>query len=353
MILSYHLSATLERGCIMVQIEEFVVEGYERVFRGVDEGAGFDAFITVYSSKLGLPFAHCRIAYYENTKDQLDDSLRLSHSMALKASVAGKDIGGAAIVINSAGRASKADKIKHLGQMMNMLGMELGVIPCAGTDYKDMILLSAYTDKARVKDFCTTSFTSYGVQRAIQAAVNHRKLGRLYGLHAAVYGLGKVTLDLSKWLADNGVRLTVTSDNKAAISELEKVADFALVSKDQLTPVYCNLLVPGGCLPLLDKKTVSGLNTDIICGPANAQLVKESANKFMKYIGTFYIPDFIANSGSFIASTSSNNTEAEIKKEIDVIYDLTTHILEKSRKDNKTTTEVANDIANCRLMVGE
>jgi glutamate dehydrogenase/leucine dehydrogenase len=70
----------------------------------------------------------------------------------------------------------------------------------------------------------------------------------------------------------------------------------------------------------------------------------------MKYIGIVYVPDYVANAGSLIATLSKNKTATEIEKEIDMIYDLTKYILRTSRREGKTTTEVSNDMALRRLV---
>lgn len=334
----------------MIEIEEFAIEGYDNVYRGFDEATGFEAFITIYSQKLGPPYAHCRYTSYETTKDQLDDSLRLAYNMALKASILGKECGGASIVINSQGGRGKADCLKQLSQMINSLDINIGVMPCVGTDHIDLVLLASYTNRVAIKDFPITRFTTYGVSKSLQAVLDYKKFGCLNGMHATIYGLGKAGLDHALWLGNNGVRLTVTSRNEKNLNILKNHYDFAQVSPEDAVTAYCNMLVPCGSLPLLDKKTVSALNTDIICGPANNQLVKESANKFMKYIGIVYVPDYVANAGSLIATLSKNKTATEIEKEIDMIYDLTKYILRTSRREGKTTTEVSNDMALRRLV---
>lgn len=337
----------------MIEIEEFIIEGYEKVYRGTDTSTGFDAFITIYSQKLGMPYAHCRYTRYEDTKDQLDDSLRLAYGMALKASILNKDCGGASIIINSEGAKSKSECMKQLSQMINALDINIGVIPCAGTDHIDLVLLASYTNRVAIRDYPVTRFATYGVSRALQAVLDYKKAGSPSGMHATIYGLGKVGLDCAMWLGSNDVRLTVASRNTENLNILSKHYDFATVAPENALSAYCNLLVPCKTLPLLDKKTVSILNTDIICGPANAQLIKESANKFMNYIGVIYVPDYVANAGSLIASLSKNKTVDRVNREIDCIYDLTKHILHKSKKDRKTTTEVANDIALSRLLADD
>src|SRR6516225_7341227 len=97
---------------------------HERVQLVRDADCGLCGVIAIHSTALGPALGGLRIRQYERgVPEALDDALRLSRAMTLKAATAGLDLGGGKAVVLDDGRAElRGLRLVALAQEIERLG---------------------------------------------------------------------------------------------------------------------------------------------------------------------------------------------------------------------------------------
>src|SRR3989454_1409542 len=118
------------------------------VRRGARTGA--HTIIAVHSTALGPGLGGCRLWRYENLQAAIDDALRLSSAMTLKAAAARLPLGGGKAVIfppaglDPQGRGRR-ELLRDFAEAVNMLDGLYITAEDVGTTAADMHVLSGYT----------------------------------------------------------------------------------------------------------------------------------------------------------------------------------------------------------------
>ena len=89
----------------------------------------------------------------------------------------------------------------------------------------------------------------------------------------------------------------------------------------------------------------------IVAGSANNQLAHHHNGVILQEQGILYAPDFVINAGGLIyaASAYKHDNGQVAEKQIDTIYDTLLEIFERSHKENLSTNEIAEKMAQDRL----
>ena len=103
--------------------------------------------IAIHSTALGPALGGLRIRHYEHDlPEALDDALRLSRAMTLKAAAAGLDLGGGkAVVIDDGHSELRGSRLVALAQEIERMGGDYITAEDIGTTTADMDLIAEHT----------------------------------------------------------------------------------------------------------------------------------------------------------------------------------------------------------------
>ena len=292
--------------------EQVEVEGYENVYRYIDEG--FHAFIAIHSTRLGPALGGCRIHQYNTDDDALTDALRLSKGMTLKNSAAGLWYGGGKCVVNAP--AATRDIMLKVGEIVEELGGTYITGEDVGTTVADITIASEKT--AHVLSLGAAGdpspWTALGVFECIKAV---RKLQYLSNtkLNVWVQGLGKVGWDLAHRLSNHGYHVYVSDiiDDRVRDAQEQFGARRYIAENDAFDiDIYAPCALGG----VINADNVNSIVFPIICGSANNQLADDSLAEVLNERDILYCPDYIVNAGGVIAA-AAELTGYEFNKVLD------------------------------------
>jgi leucine dehydrogenase len=287
------------------------VLSHEKVLIQQGARSGLPILIAVHSTRLGPAAGGVRMTTYADWRDGLEDALRLSEAMTLKAAVAGLPYGGGKTVIalppgHVVDEAGRRDVMLDLGDAIEGLGGSYRAGEDVGTTAEDMAVARERTAWA----YCLPESqggtgepsepTSIGVHEAIHAVLQH-VYGEptVSGRRVTIIGLGQVGGRLARLLASEGAILSVTDIDlrrKALADELGAT----WVDVDDALALPADLLVPAALGGVLTADVVARLDCRAVCGPANNQLATHDVADLLQAKGIVWAPDFVVNAGGVI-----------------------------------------------------
>jgi leucine dehydrogenase len=195
--------------------------------------------------------------------------------------------------------------------------------------------------------------TALGVHLGIKAAVRFT-LGRtdLEGVTVAVQGVGGVGYHLCRLLAGAGARLSVADVRAAAVQRVADEFKARPVPAEELLAQPVDVLSPCALGAVLSARSIPRLRARIVAGAANNQLAQEQDGDALKAAGILYAPDYVINAGGIISVSHEyrgGGTEQQVIADIQGIPVRLTEIFERARRENRTTNEVADEMARERL----
>ena len=321
-----------------------------------DPDSQLQAIISIYSTALGPALGGCRLLRYASTQHALSDALNLSRAMAYKAAINQLPFGGGKAVILAPQRIrSRSNLLTAFGEFVESLGGRYITAVDSGTSSSDMDLIAIRTRHV----FCTTQqskgtgdpspFTARGVLRGIEAAVKHQlKRDILAGLHVVIQGVGHVGYELARLLSKRGVRLTVSDINPDASKRCRDEFSAQVVKPGDEYSVQCDVFSPCALGQTLNDDSIARLNTTIIAGAANNQLASKDCGLQLTSRGILYAPDYVINSGGILQIGYLQN-RLLIKQKIDQLYDRLMRIFCLAEQQQKTTSDIADHIAESIL----
>ena len=120
--------------------------GHEELVFGSDPESGLKTIIAIHSTALGPALGGTRFYPYGSEAEALEDVLRLSQGMSLKAAAAGLDLGGGKAVIIGDHRKMKSERLwRAYGRVVDSLQGRYITAEDVGTDALDMELIRKET----------------------------------------------------------------------------------------------------------------------------------------------------------------------------------------------------------------
>lgn len=348
-----------------LQISEVKIPYCERVVHGRDKTTGLDAFISVYSTKLGPALGGVRAWKYPRSYDARKDSINLAKAMTFKNSLAGLDFGGGKGVINLKGVEKSKDLLKSFGELVQYLNGSYIAGKDVGISIHDLRVMAqtsefiAHVDP-NIHSVDPSPPTALGIVRGMEASINilrnRMAPGRnLEGLHVAIQGLGAVGWRVASMLKKKKVQLTVTDSNKDLVQKAVNKFGAKAIGINKIYDVECDIFAPCALGGIINENTIERFKCKIICGSANNQLEDKLAGYAMLVKNILYAPDYLVNAGGVTnsaAELSESYDEFEVASSIDNIYDKLTEVYEISLKDTLPTNSVAGRLAEERLAKG-
>ena len=333
--------------------------GHEEVVFGSDTSSGLRAIIAIHSTALGPALGGTRFFPYESEEDALQDVLRLSGAMSLKAAAAGLDLGGGKAVIVGDPRKAKSERLwRAYGRVIDSLQGRYITAEDVGTDTGDMELIRRETrwvvgmpiEEGGSGD--PSPATARGLMAATRAVSKFlRGSEDVSGRRVAILGVGKVGSDLVRRFVEAGASVTIADVYPPAIEAVTEKYDVDVVGCEEIHAVECDIFAPCSLGGALNEETIPRLRCEAVVGSANNQLATPEDADRLADRDILYAPDFVVNAGGLI-SVSEELTGFTVDKaaaHIDRIYDNTLRVLEASRERGVTPNVAAVTLAEARI----
>lgn len=332
-------------------------DAHEQVVFCHDPASGLRAIIAIHNTKLGPAVGGCRMWPYATEEEALTDALRLSRGMTYKSALADLPFGGGKTVVIGDPKTMKSDALfLALGRFVETLGGRYIVAEDVGVSVEDVEIIGRATSHVAGVSAGgagdPSPATAYGVFMGIRAAVAH-KLGSnsLDGVRVSVQGLGHVGMHLCGFLANEGVKLTVTDINQAAIEQAAREFHARAVAPDAIYGVPGEVFAPCALGAVVNDETIPLFKAPIIAGSANNQLAEARHGAELTQRGLLYAPDYVINAGGVINISHegpSYDKEAAVNH-VAKIHDTLREIFNRAEADGMPTSEAADRLAEERL----
>ena len=244
---------------------------------------------------------------YESADAALTDVLRLSRGMTYKNALAGINSGGGKSVIIGNPKTDKTPRLfQAMGEAIGSLGGRYIAAEDSGTTPADMAVMAESTQFVAGLDSDTNSgdpspSTALGVFLSIREAVRFRfNESALTGLRVNIQGLGKVGYELARLLIDEGVVVTASDINDDNCIRANQTLGVKIASNTELMSEPCEVFAPCALGGVINQWSIPTLNTAIVAGAANNQLLTSDDHQAADRAGILYCPDYLINAGGVI-----------------------------------------------------
>ncbi|MEA2266297.1 MAG: leucine dehydrogenase [Solirubrobacteraceae bacterium] len=294
-------------------VERLASAGHEQLLVSRGRRTGAHTIVAVHSTALGPALGGCRVWRYPDLGAAVDDALRLSAAMTLKAAVAGLPLGGGKAVVrlpNGPGPEPGVERealLRDLADAVNLLGGRYITAEDVGTTSADMAFLAGFTDHVVGRPAAgggsgdPGEFTAAGVLAAMRACAEAvYGVPDLAGRSVAIVGLGSVGADLARRLGAAGADLRLCDVDQAKRALAGELGAAWIEDPAGAHAAEVDILAPCALGGLLDARRVEELRCRIVCGAANNQLDDDARADRLAARGILYAPDFIVNAGGLI-----------------------------------------------------
>jgi len=332
---------------------------HEQVVFCNDKKTGLKAIIAIHNTNLGPALGGTRMWNYKSEIEALDDVLRLSRGMSLKASISGLNLGGGkAVIIGDAKKDKSKILMKRFGDFVESLNGKYITAEDVGITTKDMEYVRSQTKHVTgIPENMGGSgdpspVTAYGVYMGIKASAFFKwNNDNLEEKTVFVQGVGKVGQYLVKYLKNEGARVFINDIDE------EKMQDVATKYQVEIAPknifdLNIDIFSPCALGAVLNPKLISKLKCKIIAGGANNQLENEKRDSLLlSKRNIIFAPDFLINAGGLINvySELKGKSIKDSMKQTEEIYNTTLEIFERAKINDITSYEASLDIAEQRI----
>ncbi len=334
---------------------------HERVHLISDPRIGLQAVIAIHSTALGPALGGMRMWHYEEGWTAgLEDALRLSRAMTLKASAAGLDLGGGkTVVLDDGAVEQRPARLRALAGELERLGGSYITAEDVGTTTADMDFLAKHTDHVvgrSARDGIggdPSPITARGVLGAIRAALDVLDgSDELAGRSVGVLGLGKVGGPLAEELAAAGAYVVGFDPAPATRARFAAGTGIELVdAADALLARELDVLAPCALGGAIDERVAGALRCRIVCGAANNPLAGEAVAALLDARGILYVPDFLANCGGLIGADAERRGAGAdvVEEQLTRARARTRKVLAEARETGELPVAVAEQHARERI----
>jgi leucine dehydrogenase len=337
---------------------------HEEVVFHHDAGTNLSAIIAIHSTALGPAAGGCRMWSYGSSHAALADVLRLSRGMSYKTALAGLAFGGGkAVIIADARHPKTAERFEAYGRLVDSFGGRYITAEDVGTTTTDMESVARQT--RYVSGLARHAGdvggdpgpkTAFGVYLGLKAAARFR-LGRadMQDVTVAVQGVGGVGYHLARFLAAEGARLFVADVRAAATERVADEFGAVPVAVENIATLDAQIFAPCALGAILNAQSIPHLKAKVVAGAANNQLAVDRDGMALHAQGILYAPDYVINAGGIINvyhEYYGASSEAQVSAAIALIPGRLTEIFERSRRENRSTNQIADELARARIAGG-
>jgi leucine dehydrogenase len=227
--------------------------------------------------------------------------------MTYKNALAGINSGGGKSVIIGNPKTDKTPRLfQAMGEAIGSLGGRYIAAEDSGTTPADMAVMAESTQFVAGLDSDANSgdpspSTALGVFLSIREAVRFRfNESALTGLRVNIQGLGKVGYELARLLIDEGVVVTASDINDDNCIRANQTLGVKIASNTELMSEPCEVFAPCALGGVINQWSIPTLNTAIVAGAANNQLLTSDDHQAADRAGILYCPDYLINAGGVI-----------------------------------------------------
>ncbi|MCL2914708.1 amino acid dehydrogenase [Shewanella corallii] len=326
-------------------------DNHEHVMFCHDEESGLKAIIAVHNTNLGPAVGGCRMWQYESDEEALTDVLRLSRGMTYKNALAGLSMGGGkSVILADPKTANREALFRAFGRAVDSLGGRYYSAEDVGVSTTDIMIAhqeTPYMAGLEGKSGDPSPFTALGTFLGIKAAVKHQRgLDTVKGLKISVQGIGHVGYYLCKHLHEEGAELIVTDINQEALETVKNDFGAIVVAPQDIYTQDVDIYAPCALGASINDHTLPLLKASIVAGCANNQLAERRHGEALKEMGILYAPDYVINAGGIINVSFENEYDAAASTaKVEKIYDTLSTIFKQADEQNRTTGDVADEMA--------
>ncbi|MFK7871587.1 MAG: Glu/Leu/Phe/Val dehydrogenase dimerization domain-containing protein [Oligoflexales bacterium] len=344
----------------MIKATDLDMSGHEQVMFCHDEETGLKAIIAIHNTTLGPALGGSRFWDYAHQDEALFDVLRLSRGMTYKAAISGLSLGGGkSVLIGDAKKLKSESYFRAFGRFVHHLNGRYITAEDVNIKVDDMNTVALETPyvtgvSSRPSGSGDPSpVTAFGVFSGLKAAVQfYYGHQNLKGLHVAVQGCGAVGRNLCQLLHAEGAVLTVADLHAESTKKMVDEFGARVVSIDEIHRVECDVFAPCALGGGLNPETIPELQTPVVAGGANNQLLEEVRDgKALMEKGVLYAPDYAINAGGLINVSHElrgYNRDAAMA-DTAKIYDTMLNIFETAKSQNIPTAQAAGALAEQRI----
>ncbi|MFQ3229325.1 Leu/Phe/Val dehydrogenase [Reinekea sp.] len=343
-------------------------DNHEQVCYFSDEASGFKAIVAIHNTQFGASLGGTRFYNYTNDDDALTDVLRLSRGMTYKSAMARLPLGGGKSVIIGDPKSIKNEALLHaFGDALERLNGVYVAAEDSGTSVNDMKIIHQRTEhvtgyhekqsqEGGSKSGDPSPATAYGCYLGIKAAVKFKhNRDDVKGLRIGIQGLGNVGYRLAELLHNDGAVIIACDLDQNALAKAKRELGAEIVDLDDIYSQELDIFAPCAMGATVNEHTLKIMNATIIAGSANNQLDTATIGQLLHDQGILYAPDYVINAGGIIDVCYEHlgiYDAAKVNLHIEGIYDTLTEMFERSAKENRPTSELADTIARERLNQG-
>jgi glutamate dehydrogenase/leucine dehydrogenase len=351
-------------------------QGHQAVFLEVGEQTGALLGAFLHRTRRGQGIGGVRLWSYETVGTFLEDGLRLSLGMGRKNALAGLWWGGGKGVIarppgqQHSDPTFRAKLFQDYGRFITSLRGAYVTAEDVGTTPDDMAKIYEVTRFVACAPESVggsgnpSPATARGVVSAMEGALDHLGLGELRGKVVAMQGVGNVGGHMLPLLLERGVARIVAADVSDEVvrtlthrhpTERVQIRTVALTDREILAEP-CDILAPNALGGVLNPESIARLQTKIVCGAANNQLLDQERDAaLLAERGIAYVPDFVANRMGIVNCANeqygSLENDPAILRHFDrdwqgSVYRVTRAVLERAAASGVTSAGAANALAD-------
>lgn len=328
-----------------------------------DPKSGLTAIIALHSTHLGPGAGGTRFWHYGDPADAMRDALRLSRGMSYKNAMAGLPMGGGkAVILADKAKTKTPEMLAAFADAVEALGGKYVTAEDVGISEADMAAVAQrtqYVSGLPVEGEGAAGgdpgpFTALGIFLGIKAAVKH-KLGKdsVAGVHVAIQGIGSVGGGVSRLLAKEGARLTLSDMHEERAAKLASELGADTAAPDAVMSAACDVFSPNALGAILDEAGIARLDCQVVAGGANNQLARPEHGPMLAGRGILYAPDYVINAGGIISVAleylarreGSAGGVNEVRKRIALIPGRLEQIWRESDSSGQSPDQVADLMA--------
>jgi len=347
-----------------MQISEIQVDGYEKVVRCRDDNSGLHAIIAVHDTTLGPALGGMRMLPYASEDEALFDVLRLSRGMTFKSAVAETGLGGGKSVIIGDPKTQKSPELfRAMGKFVDSLGGKYITAEDMNIGIPDLEIVKEETrwvtglSRESGSSGNPSPYTARGCLQGIRATLETiHGSDSFVDRHVVIQGVGAVGGGLAVLLKEQGAKVTICDINEARVAELVQEHGFQAVDDAKHLDVECDVYAPCARGAGINDLTIPRLRCKAVAGSANNVLLEPHHADDLRARGILYAPDYVINAGGIINVAvellPGGYDEGEACRRIDRIYDNLKLLFEISEREDISTREAAQRLAEKRIAEG-
>jgi valine dehydrogenase (NAD+) len=285
-------------------------DDHEQIVVRQDAETGLRLIVAVHSTALGPSLGGMRLkSYAGGLREALEDVMRLSRTMTLKASAAGLDLGGGkAVMIDDGNSELREARLEGAAHVIEGLQGAYVTAEDIGTTCADMDVISQFTrfvvgrSVERGGDGDPSPVTAETVFQALVRGLEFATgSADLEDRRVGVIGLGKVGSVLAATLSRHGAQVIAYDlDPLRGERFCAEHGGMIAASAAEMMAAPLDVLAPCAAGGMIDESLAHSLDCRVVAGAANNPLSSRRVARILNDRGILFVPDFLANCGGLI-----------------------------------------------------